>query len=100
LFEDGDPETAVAERDGKVRAADFLQFLLAAVWGDGLHQGGGVVAIEDFGVEPAQSAVMAHHGGLAHRNVQVARLELDHRGQQFVNEDGCLRHGTSLTAGQ
>ena len=47
LLEDGDAEAvAVGELDGEVGPALFLQFLLAAVGRDALHQGGGVVAVE------------------------------------------------------
>ena len=99
LLEDSDAKAAVAEGDGKVRPAHFLQLLLAAVRGDGLHESGGVVAVEDFGVQPAQSAMMANDGGLTNRDVQVAGLQLNHRRQQLVDQNRCLRHGTSLTAG-
>ncbi len=33
-------------------------------------------------------AVETQHGGLAHRNVQVARLTGDDRFEQFVDKDG------------
>src|SRR5205814_648424 len=63
----------------------FLQFLLAAVGSDRFHQRGGIVVVEDFGLEAAHTAVMANHGRLADRDVQVGRLQLDNSGQQFVD---------------
>ena len=69
-------------------APPFLQFLLAAVGGDGLHQRGGVVVVEHLGLEPAHPAVVSDDRRLADADVQVAGLELDDRGQQFVDRDG------------
>jgi hypothetical protein len=43
--------------------------------------------------------MMANDGGLTNSDVQVARLQLNHRRQQLVDQNGCLRHETSLTAG-
>ena len=80
LLENRDAEPAIAESDSKVRPAHLLKFLLAAIRGDCLHKSGGIVTVEDFGVQPAQSAMMANHRRLAHGNVQVACLKLDHRG--------------------
>ncbi len=37
LLEDGDAEAAIAEGDGEVGTAHFLQFLLAAIRSDRLH---------------------------------------------------------------
>ena len=72
----------------KSRAADFLQFLLATVGGDRLHQGGGVVVVEHLDLEPPHAAVVSDHRRLAHGDVQVAGLELDDGGQQFVDLNG------------
>ena len=93
LLEDGDAETvAVGELDGEVGPALFLEFLLAAVGRDALHQAGGVVLLQRLGVEAAQAAVVADHGRLADRDVQVAGLELDDRGQQLVDQNGIRSH--------
>src|SRR5205807_3498969 len=39
--------------------------------------------------------VMPNDRRLAHGNVQVARLELNHRGQQFVDQNGSRSHESS-----
>ena len=92
LLEDGDAEAvAVGELDGEVGAALLLKLLLAAVGRDALHQGGGVVLVQHLGVEPAHTAVVADDRRLPDGDVQVARLELDDRGQQLVDQTVCLQ---------
>ena len=51
LLEDGHAEAdAVDELDGEVGAPFFLQFLLAAIRRDALHQAGGIVVVQHLGV--------------------------------------------------
>ena len=58
LLEDRGTESArLAELETEVRAALLLQFLLAAVGGDGLHQFDGVLRLEDFGLERPKATV-------------------------------------------
>ena len=47
----------------------------------------GVFRLQHLGLQPLHAAVQTQHGGLAHRNVQVARLAVDDRLEQFVDKD-------------
>ena len=90
LLEDRHAEPAhVAEGETEVAAAHLLQFLLAPLGRDALHQRHGVFRLQDLGFQPDQVAVDANHRRLAHGNVQVARLAVDDRLEQFVDKDAC-----------
>ncbi len=63
---------------------------------DALHQRHGVFRLQDLGLQPHQVAVDAQHRRLADRNVQVARLAVDDRLQQFVDQNSS--HDSTLPA--
>src|SRR5262249_12833472 len=69
--------------------------LLTTVGSDAFHQRRRVIGIEDFGVQFAQPAMEPDHGGLSDRDMQVTRLELNDRGQQFIDHDLGCHNGTS-----
>ncbi len=73
LLEDRHAEAGqLAEGEAEVGAADRLQFLLAAVGRDALHQRHRVGRLEHLGLEPDHVAVMTNHRRLADGDVQVA----------------------------
>ncbi len=71
----------------KSRAPRLLQFLLAAVGRDALHQRHGVVRLQHLGLELPHAAVQAKHRRLADGDVQIAGALLDHGVQQFVDQN-------------
>src|SRR5262249_28578594 len=88
-----------AKGDGKVGATFLLQFLLAAVGRDALHQSRSIVAVQDFGIKAAKPTMVANDGRLTDGDVKVARSELGHRGQQFIDQNRSRSHRTSRHAG-
>ncbi len=88
LLENGHAETDTVEvLDGEVGPAFFLQFLLAPIGRDALHQRGRVIVVEDFGVETPQAPMVAQHRRLADRDMQVARLEVYDRVQKLFHQN-------------
>ena len=88
LLEERDAEAGqIAEREAEVGAALLLELLLRPLRGDALHQGHRVLGLEDLGFQPLHVAVHPQHGRLPDGNVQVARLALDDRVQQFIDEN-------------
>ena len=78
LLENGHAETvAVDELDGEVGAALFLQFLLAAIRRDALHEGKVIVVVQDLRVQGTQTAPLLQSGLAADRDEQVAGIGLD-----------------------
>ena len=89
LTEDRDAKASfIAVGKAVVGASFFLNFLLIAFRGDLLHQGNGVVGLEDFGVKILQTAVEAKGGLAPHRQVKVGGIELDHGVKQTVDLNG------------
>ncbi len=89
LVDGGAKTPRFAELEPEVRPALFLEFLLGAVGGDGLHQGDGVFGIEDFGFELPKSAVKTQHGRSAHVEMEVAGPTFDTCLQKPVDLNGC-----------
>ena len=86
LFEHRDAKSRhVAESESEVGAARLLEFLLAAVGRDALHQRDGIVGIERLGLEPAHATVQPEHRRLAYRDMEIARTLLHNSMQQLVN---------------
>ena len=85
----------------KSRPADLLQFLLAPLGRDALHQGRRVRRLEDLGRQRPHVAVEPEHRLAAHGQVQVARLLRADRLEQLVDQQRahCPGHpsaGTSM----
>jgi len=92
LLEDRHAEAChIAEGKAEVRPAHLLEFPLAPLGRDTLHQRRRVFGLEDLGFEPYQVAVHPNDRWLSDRNVQVTRLPLDHRVQQLVDQQRCHR---------
>ena len=77
----------VAEREPKVGPPLLLQFLLAPFGRDALHQRNGVLRLEHLGFELHKPAVKAQNRRLPHGDVQVAGATVDHREQQFIDQN-------------
>ena len=90
LFEDRHAEPAyVAEGETEVAAAHLLQFLLAPLRRDALHQRHAVLRLQHLCLEADQVAVDANHRRLTHGYVQIAPLAIDDRLEQFVDQNTC-----------
>ena len=95
LLKDGRSKAAgLAELKAEVRAALFLQLLLAAVGSDGSHELDGVFGIEDLGFQRAQAAVQPQRRRAPHVQVQVAGAFLDAGLEETVDKD-VVGHGGS-----
>ena len=79
LLEDRDAEPgSLTKRKTEVGTTNFLQLILPTIWGNTLHQRNGVLRLENFGLHLAQAPIEAQHGGLSHRDMQIARSLLHH----------------------
>jgi hypothetical protein len=78
---------AVDEFYGEIAAAFFLQFLLAAVRRDALHEAGTIVVVEDLGLHDAHAATLFQSRRTADRDEQVGGVGLNDRMQQLVDLD-------------
>ena len=88
LLEDRDAEPGlVAEGEAEVGPPLLLQFLLAPFRRDALHQRNGVLRLEHLGFELHEPAVKAQNRRLPHGDVQVAGATVDHREQQFIDQN-------------
>ena len=89
LAEDRHAETGlVAVREAEVSATLFLNFLLVSFGSDLLHQGHGVISIENLGVKILEAAMETESRLSAHRKVKVGSIEFDHSVKQTVDLDG------------
>jgi hypothetical protein len=75
----------LAVREAEVRAALLLEFLLVPLGGDRLHERHHVVRVEHLGLQVAQPPADADRGLPPHRQVEVARVELDDGVEQSVD---------------
>ena len=73
LVEHGGSEPARrAELKTEISAALLLQFLLATLRGDGLHQGDGVIGFEHLGFQRSKPPVQPQGRRTTYRQVQIA----------------------------
>jgi hypothetical protein len=86
LLENRNPETGfVGKSKPEVGTTRFLQFPLATLRGDTFHQADCVFRLENLGFQATEASVQPKNGGLADRNVNVARALLDTGLEQFVD---------------
>ncbi len=70
LLKDGDAKAdAIRKLNREIGSAFLLQLLLAAVGRNALHQGGGVVAVEDLRFQLAHASMVPDNRRLSHRNM-------------------------------
>jgi hypothetical protein len=85
LHVDRDAEARLLlEREPEIGAALFLQLVLAALRGDGLHEPDGVVGCERGDVQGLEAAAHADRRRDAHRQVEIGRPLVDDEVQQLV----------------
>jgi hypothetical protein len=75
----------IAESKTKVGAPAFLEFSLAPLGGDALHQPHGVLGLEDLSLQLLHPTMEPHYRRLTHGNMQVARSLLDGSREQLID---------------